>query len=293
MILIKLQGGLGNQMFQYAFANILAKKNKANVVIEDSIYNSVEKKEGFTPRSFELSIFNNQYAFAKETDILSFNNLSLRDRIKKKIKLNYPKKFNEEGFEYSQKADSLKSPVFAIGYFQSFKYFKGFESYIKNLFVFPINQLSQENIDLIPLLKKDNTVAIHIRRGDYITDKITNQFHGFCSFEYYIEAILCVASKIKNPTLVFFSDDSEWVRKNFKNLTFDTMFIDYNRGKNSWVDMFLMSICSHNIIANSSFSWWAAWLNKNPEKIVIAPQKWFAAKEIDIDSIIPEEWIKI
>ena len=293
MIIIKLQGGLGNQMFQYAFAAILAKKNKTKVFIEDSIYNNVKKKEGYTPRIFELSIFDNQYTFANKSDISLFDNLSIINRIKKKIKFNYPKKFIERKFEYCSKAESLNSPVYLTGYFQSFKYFYGFEDYVRNLFVFPLDILSQENLDLISILKNENTIAIHIRRGDYVTDPHTNQFHGACSLEYYTKGIIEITTKIKNPTLVFFSDDSEWVKQNFNSLAFNKIFITHNKGENSWIDMYLMSICSHNIIANSSFSWWAAWLNNNPLKIVLAPKKWFQAKEIDFNSIIPEEWITI
>lgn len=293
MIIIKLQGGLGNQMFQYAFGSLIAKKSKTKLLIENSIYSIVEKKEGFTPRNFELSIFDNEYVFAEKKDVSLFNNLSFINRIKRKLNLNYPKKFIEEGFEYSEKAHSLESPVCVVGYFQSFKYFNGFENYIKSLFIFSEDKLSKENIDLIPILKKENTIAVHIRRGDYISDVVTNQFHGSCSFEYYMQAISVLSSKVKNPSFVFFSDDIEWVKENFKTLRFDKMFIDQNIDSNSWVDMYLMSICSHNIIANSSFSWWGAWLNPNPQKIVIAPQKWFQAKEIDINSIIPEKWITI
>lgn len=291
MILIKMQGGLGNQMFQYAFASVLARKNNTSIVIEDSVYKLTEKKEGYTPRNFELAIFDNEYVFAKRSETSLFSTLSIIERVKKKINLNYPKIFNEPTFEYSLKANSLKSPVFAIGYFQSFKYFIGFESYIRDLFVFPINRLSSKNTDLISILKNKNTIAIHVRRGDYVNDIITNQVHGACSFKYYEEAISIINSKIENPTLVFFSDDSVWVKENFETLIFDKIFVDHNKELDSWMDMFLMSICSHNIIANSSFSWWGAWLNENPEKIVIAPKKWFQSKEIDIKSIIPEEWI--
>lgn len=293
MVLIKLQGGLGNQMFQYAFANVLAKKNETKVVLDDSIYSFKEKKEGYTPRNFQLSIFNNEYVFAQKKDISLFTNLSLVHRIKKRLKLNYRKKFNEPTFEYSSEANSLQSPVFAVGYFQSFKYFTGFENYIRDLFVFPTNKLSKETIDLIQILKNENTIAVHVRRGDYVTDEVTNQFHGCCSLEYYTEAISLIVSQIENPIIVFFSDDSEWVKENFKNPTFDKMFIDHNKGIDSWIDMFLMSICGHNIIANSSFSWWAAWLNSNPQKKVIAPKKWFQSKEIDMNSIIPKEWLMI
>ncbi|MBB4803658.1 hypothetical protein HNP37_003733 [Flavobacterium nitrogenifigens] len=293
MILIKLQGGLGNQMFQYAFGSIMAKQNKTKIVIEDSAYRITDKRKGFTPRNFELSIFENHYEFVKESDISLFNNLSLLNRIKRKLKLNFPKKKEEETFEYSSELLALKAPVFFTGYFQSYKYFAGFEEYVKTLFSFSIDKLSQENKNLIHIFKQQNTIAVHIRRGDYVTDTITNQFHGLCDIQYYEQAILLIASKIQKPTLVFFSDDPEWVKQNFENLNFPKIYINHNKEENSWQDMFLMSICSHNIIANSSFSWWAAWLNDNKNKIVIAPKKWFKAKEIDIKSMIPEEWIII
>jgi hypothetical protein len=293
MILIKLQGGLGNQMFQYAFGSIIAKKNRTKLVIEDSIYKNDSKKEGYTPRKFELSIFDNQYEFAKESDISLFNNLSLSHRIKKKIGLNFPKISTEVNFEFSSEIIELRSPAFVIGYFQSYKYFKGFEKYIKELFIFSVHKLSKENTNLITLLEKENTIAVHIRRGDYVSDVVTNQFHGSCSLEYYMKAISFVTSKVKESSFVFFSDDVEWVKEKFGDLPFNKMFIDNNKGEDSWIDMYLMSICCHNIIANSSFSWWAAWLNNNQNKIVIAPKNWFQAQEIDIKSLIPEKWITI
>lgn len=293
MIVIKIQGGLGNQMFQYAFASILAKKNKSKLLIDDSIYTFTDKKTGFTPRKFELSIFDCEFCFAKSKDKLFFYNLSLINKIKKKLKLNYPKFYNEPEFEYSSKVNVLKYPIYFIGYFQSFKYFVGFEDYVRELFVFPTNKLSQKNKDLIPVLKNKNTIAVHIRRGDYISDPVTNQFHGSCSLEYYTKAIAIVSKTIAQPTLVFFSDDYQWVKENFEFLTADKIFVSHNIGGDSWVDMYLMSICSHNIIANSSFSWWGAWLNANPTKIVVAPKTWFQAKKVDINSIIPKEWITI
>jgi len=293
MILIKLQGGLGNQMFQYAFASIIAKKNSSQILIDNSFFKLTEKKSGFTPRNFELDIFDNSYTNASILDIKSFNYLSPLNKIKKRIGLNWPKIYQESSFDFQDDVLSIKSPVYLKGYFQSYKYLAGFEGYIRNLFAFPIHKLSTQNKNLIPILNNQNTVSIHIRRGDYVSDLETSKFHGSCSYEYYLEAISLVTSKMENPTLVFFSDDADWVKENFKSLSCNKIFIDHNKGTNSWADMYLMSICSHNIIANSSFSWWGAWLNTNAGKIVIAPKKWFHTKEIDINSIIPEEWIII
>lgn len=290
MILIKLQGGLGNQMFQYAFATIVAKKNASKVLLELSSF-SCYKKHGYSPRTFELSIFNNKYNFSVSNNLSLFTNLSLLDCFKKKIGLNYPKIFEESNLDYSEEANCLKTPVYARGYFQTAKYYIGYEDVVKGLFKFEIDKLSKVNTDLIPILKNEGTIAVHIRRGDYIKDVKTNQFHGVCCIEYYEKAIAFVTSKIKNPTLVFFSDDMKWVKGNFKHLNYNTLYINHNKDKDNWMDMFLMHICSHNIIANSSFSWWGAWLNENPNKMVVAPKKWFQSEQEIIHSIIPKEWI--
>ena len=291
MVVIKLQGGLGNQMFQYAIAAILAKKNKTKVIIDDSIFNIREKTLGYTPRDFELSIFKKSFNFAKNSDLLLFEKPSVLNKIKRKIQLNYPKISTEPPFGFLPNLNQVKAPVYLKGYFQSYLYFSGFEDFVMDLFQFPIDNLSKENLDLIPVLKNKNTVAIHIRRGDYITDAQTNQFHGTCSMDYYLKGIAAITSKIKNPMLVFFSDDSAWVKNNFEKVPFDKIFISHNKGANSWIDMYLMSICSHNIIANSSFSWWAAWLNRNKDKIIVAPKKWFEGVNIDSKLILLDGWI--
>nr|WP_235891709.1 alpha-1,2-fucosyltransferase [Flavobacterium gawalongense] len=292
-MIIKLQGGLGNQMFQYAFAYILAKKNKDIITIDKSFFERVEKKSGFTPRKFELDIFNHNFTKASKIDLLSFQHLSIFNKVKKKLGFNYPKIYNETSFGFQQSALNLKSPIHISGYFQSYEYYIGYEKLIKKIFSFSIDKLDQVNKELNLTIKGKNTIAIHIRRGDYVNDEITEQYHGSCSLEYYLEGIKLLASEKKEYTLVFFSDDSVWVKKQFENLPYSKIFIDYNTNENSWKDMFLMSSCNHNIIANSSFSWWAAWLNENPEKKVIAPKEWFKAKKIDIQTLLPTEWIKL
>jgi hypothetical protein len=293
MILIKVQGGLGNQMFQYAFARILAKKNNANVLIDDSFFERTEKKLGFTPRKFELAIFNNQYTLASNADILSFHYLSKIHKVKKKLGFCYPKIYVESTFGFQADALSIQSPVYLKGYFQSYKYLVGYEGLIRQLFSFPVDKLDDINNELLIKIKNSKSISVHIRRGDYINDEKTAQYHGSCSLDYYIEAIKLLASKNMDFTLVFFSDDSDWVKEQFNDLPYSKIVVDHNNDENSWKDMLLMSFCSHNIIANSSFSWWAAWLNDNPDKTVIAPKNWFQTKDLDTTTLLPEEWIKI
>lgn len=293
MIIIKLQGGLGNQMFQYAFASILGKKNATNVLLDNSFFNRVEKTLGFTPRIFELTVFNNLYTKASNKDVDSFYQLAKIHKLKRKLGLNYPKIYNEPSFGFQSYALSITPPVYLEGYFQSYKYLVGYEGYIRQLFSFRGDTLDEINHELLIKIKNSNSIAIHIRRGDYVSDKITAEYHGICGINYYLEAIKLLASKNNNFTLIFFSDDSYWVKERFRDLPYSKIFIDHNKNEDSWKDMFLMSSCSHNVIANSSFSWWAAWLNDNPEKKVIAPKKWFNTEDLNTQIVLPEEWIKL
>jgi hypothetical protein len=295
MILSRMDGGLGNQMFQYAMASILAQKNKDSVLIDISFFDQIEKRLGHTPRKFELDIFNNTYTFATKTDILFFKQLSIFNKIKRDLGFNYPKMYKEASFSFDEKVLSLKSPAYILGFFQSYKYFIGYENLIQKLFVFPIDKIDDSNRKIINTIKSTNAIAIHIRRGDYISDEITNQYHGICSLDYYLKAIALVTEGSKNCTLFFFSDDCEWVKQEFRDLPYSKHFIDHNTGENSWKDMLLMSSCNHNIIANSSFSWWAAWLNSNPKKKVVAPKKWFelSEKEMNTSDLTTKEWVRL
>ncbi|RKS45138.1 glycosyl transferase family 11 [Gillisia mitskevichiae] len=292
MILISLQGGLGNQMFQYAIARILGEKNHTPVVLEKSFFILKEKKPGHTPRDFELNIFNNEYLISSDLHVNKFTNLSFLNKVRKKLGCNYPKTFLEEKFTFNPEALLVKPPVILHGYFQSYKYYDGYEALVKQIFEFPVNKLDEVNSSLLYRIKETTAISIHIRRGDFINDMKTKTFHGNCSIDYYLKAINFFVSKFSGFQLFFFSDDSEWVKEKFETLPNPKLFIDHNKGENNWKDMFLMSSCSHNIIANSSFSWWAAWLNNNPNKTVIAPKNWFA-KDIDTNDLIPDQWIRL
>ena len=175
-----------------------------------------------------------------------------------------------------------------IGYWQSEKFFKDISDEIRKDFSFP-KFTSEKNLEILKLIKSYNSVSIHIRRGDYLQNR---GFNGLAPLEYYQKAIEYIKNKIENPHFFIFSNDIEWCRKNLS--IENSYYIDWNRGEESYRDMQLMSLCKHNIIPNSTFSWWGAWLNKNPNKIVIAPEKWFNdCVNIDYSNIVPETWIKI
>lgn len=291
MIIIKIKGGLGNQMFQYAFASILAKKHNEHILLDTSNY---EQKNFHNPtkREFELDIFDNDYSFASESEINSFLELSLPQKLKKKLGINYRKIYYDTVFEFGPNALELQPPIYLHGYFQSYLYFNTRKPEVRALFNFKNDRIDQANLDLMHEIEQSNSIAIHIRRGDYVENEITKNFHGECTIEYYKKSLSYISDKVINPKLFFFSDDIDWVKSNF-NEEFPSVFVEHNQGSDSWKDMLLISKCKHQIIANSSFSWWGAWLNNNPEKIVVAPKKWLAKKEIDINDLLPSTWVKL
>lgn len=295
IVIIKLNGGLGNQMFQYALGYIVSLKNNSQLLLDKELFQLTEKTPGHTPRNFELEIFGLANPSAIKKDLLYFEHLSLKNKIRRKLYLNFPKMFFETNFSYQDDIEKVLPPVYLRGFFQSYKYFQHYENEIKNLYKYPENKLNTKNMDLLNKIRNSNSVSVHVRRGDYIEDKVTQKFHGNCSTDYYNRAISKIISFDKEVEFFFFSDDIDWVKKEFRDLQVKKTFVDSNIGKNSWIDMLLMTHCSHNIIANSSFSWWAAWLNKNDSKKVIAPKTWFKnpEKEKYTFDLIPKEWDRI
>lgn len=295
MVLIQLKGGLGNQMFQYSTAKILAQKNNCNILTDNSFFYFNTQKSIHTPRNFDLSVFNICGKEALSSDIQYFNKLSIKNKLYNHLGLNFPKTYVETSFKYNPHLLNLKSPVYLKGYFQSYKYFLGWEHLIKKTFSFSVDQIDKLNKDILFEIENSFSLSVHIRRGDYIQDETTQKFHGNCDVNYYQSAISILASKNPECKLFFFSDDIDWVKEQFSQLPYPKRFIDHNTDENSWKDMYLMSSCKNNIIANSSFSWWAAWLNNNKNKVVIAPLEWFATKDEkwDTKDLIPPNWVRI
>lgn len=270
MKVIKIQGGLGNQMFQYAHGRSLELGGES--VVFDTSFFCGNRSKSDTPRNFSLNNFKINEA-AKFSD----KKRPLRDLIKKvaaRLGLSDKDKF-----------------------FQSEKYFKENEATIREEFRLK-NDLSPESkrwksvIEMAPM-----SVSIHMRRGDYISDSKTNAYHGVCDIGYYKRSLDFLASKMGGSSdkagleLFVFSDDIEWTKKNI-SFNFPAHFVS-NPAIPDYEEMYLMSLCKYNIIANSSFSWWGAWLNENTKKLVVAPQKWFATEKASSADVVPSSWIKI
>ena len=290
MIISQLSGGLGNQMFQYAAAQSLAWRLKTECFVDTSAFK-------INIRKYELNIF------AIAPKIANFYEVPLNSYLNRVpgfsliepwignrnlhfIKIKKYKEMND--FTFDLEFNRLYGNIYLEGYFQSEKYFKQFASRIREGFNFKVPP-TKHNVIILDEIIKTNSVSVHIRRGDYISDLETNQFHGTCPISYYENAFRLIKSQVKNPIFFVFSDDPEWTKKNITPPG-DTKYIGHNLNDLAYEDMRLMSKCKHHIIANSSFSWWGAWLNPNPQKIVVAPQKWLSSEKFVIRDLIPEYW---
>lgn len=284
--IVKFNGGLGNQMFQWAFGYALEKETGIKTIFDMSFF---EKKYA---RPYELGIFNLNANFAESFWLkLKLKAMwKLRKNLKNKefLGLNF---YCEPHFKFDKNLFKLKPNTFIEGFFQSEKYFEKFKDEIRRSFTFN-SKPNDFNKILIEEMRESNSVSIHIRRGDYVQKKRYQDLYAACSLDYYKRGVEYIAEKHSNPKLFIFSDDIQWVRANW-DLPYENIFVDNNSGDKSYEDMRLMSNCKHNIIANSSFSWWGAWLNNNQEKIVIAPQKWFNNERINQSDVIPGDWIQI
>jgi hypothetical protein len=283
MIIVRIIGGLGNQMFQYAMAKSLASLNKGNVKLD---LRYIKKYE---THPFLLDKLNVKYeeVTSKELKIFNSSRLNIIKRIL--VKKRYMK---EKSLTFDSKILEIKGKKYLAGYFQCEKYFKNIRNDL--LKDFSIQNMDNQNYSIAEKARSRNSVSLHVRRGDYFSNSVALQTHGLCSLDYFSRAVEHIADRVEEPEFFVFSDDPEWAIKNIR-LDFAVNYIDINGKENGHKDMYLMRNCKHNIIANSSFSWWGAWLNKNNDKIVIAPMNWFVDKKRQNQSadIVPSSWLRL
>lgn len=284
MLITQLTGGIGNQMFQYAASKAQANRLGTGLYLDKTHFQTTPlgKKN---LRQYELDVFNIKESF--KSPAFHWVKKYLKTA---KVYAGFDT-FKEKHVHVHQDFFDIKDNTYIEGFFQSEKYFKEFEKEIRKDLTFR-TELQDDNQSLFKKIKTVNAISLHVRRGDYVSNSETNQTHGVCSLEYYQKAISKIESKVSTPYFFLFSDEPEWVQQNLK-LTHPFKIVNHNEGENSFEDMRLMSNCQHHIIANSSFSWWGAWLNNNKNKIVIAPKEWFADKKHDTSDIIPNTWLKV
>jgi len=271
MKIVRLMGGLGNQMFQYAFGVAVGN----NTIYDISWFDETRGNPNVTQREYELDFWNIN---PKLTDkpkkkIFGFINLKLKHIVESPFNI------------YNSKLLKEKNCIIE-GYFQASQYYEPIRNRLLKDFV-PRNKPDYRNQKMLDLIRDKNSVSIHVRRGDYVK---LQKIHGLCDIDYYEKSVQHIAKNVKHPYFFIFSDDIKWVKDNL-NIDYPCEYIDFNHGRDSAWDMWLMANCKHNIIANSSFSWWGAWLNQNSDKIVIAPKCWKA--DGSKTDIVPTNWKRI
>jgi hypothetical protein len=288
MFIFQLMGGLGNQMFAYAAAKSLSLKRGIPVKFDfDCPYQHIKYE-------YALGIFHAKAEFPTRAEL---KKVKPKRGIERRLYLflgknTTPRLVRElQEFTFRDEFYAIPDNSYVTGFWQSEKYFLPIEKEIRKDFQFHFapdskNQRHLDNID------RSNSVAIHIRRGDYVNVAKTQAVHGLCSVDYYQQAMAIIEKSVSDPVYFFFSNDIPWVKENIKTSR-EHHFIDNNTGAASWEDLRLMSRCKHTIIANSSFSWWGGWLNAYQKKIVIAPKQWMSNPTIDTKDLIPVTWMRL
>lgn len=274
MKIVKYIGGLGNQMFIYAFSVALRETFRQEILVDTHYYKSRNFHNGLEIER----IFGIHLTEAKLSDKLKmswyFPNYWIDYHLLGKLpaRKNTIRELPGQKVNFELLGDS--SDKFYDGYWQSYQYFDSCRDVILKEFTFPkISMEDKLNFELNERLNnEENSVGIHIRRGDYLKNW---KYRGLCGIDYYQKAIAYILEHIKSPKFFLFSDDIDWVKENISPLLkgYDITFVNWNHSINSYKDMQLMAMCKNLIIANSSFSWWAAYLNQN-NPIVVAPEKW-------------------
>ena len=274
MIVVRLKGGLGNQMFQYALGRVLAIKNRAELKLDTSFLNLNFKS--ITKRTYNLDVFNIKVGITRSSYFISM------------LRRIFKKRDQEKSFAFDKNVLDHRGDIFLDGYWQSPKYFEGFEKVIREDFTLK-NPPSEDIQNLKEEIEKTNSLCIHVRKGDYVGNKV----HEVIDNEYYKRGIEHISAMADIEKVYIFSDDIEWCKNSLK-FALPTMFVgDEYAGEIGEGHMYLMSKCKYFIIANSSFSWWGAWLSECKDKIIVCPKKWFTDSSISSDDLVPENWIRI
>lgn len=285
-IIVRIMGGLGNQMFQYAWGRFLA--DRLNVPLELDL---TTFDEGYEARSFALDYFNITTKLASREDVAL-----LRKRpfwgvkaFRKLLGVRTGHVRENGNHAIDEGLFSVKPPALLDGYWQCARYMELARSLINKDFQF-MRALSSSNEEHLECINASESVALHVRRGDYVSNPTFNAVHGVCSIDYYRKAVALMLDLLKDSRFYVFSDDLSWVSENL-DLPQGTVFIDNNQNV-PHEDLRLMTACKHNVIANSSFSWWGAFLGQYSDKQVIAPLQWYAQGRSSGD-FLPSSWLKL
>lgn len=297
-VVIALSGGLGNQLFQYAMGRALSLRNGLPLVLDLTWFDYVKNLNSSvaTPRKYALEPF--------ELDVLTQSSSLLKPKMPKLLRriisrlqryIPQPKKnqklYTEQGFAFDEVVYSLQNPVRLDGYWQSPRYFEDCAKIIRSELGKP-RSVSLGTKEMLERIRGVDAICMHIRRGDYVSNKSAASVHGLCSIEYYLLGLEKVCGDLVNPHCFIFSDDPLWVKEHLR-LSVPMTIVDVNGPDNAHEDLWLMSACKRFVIANSSLSWWGAWLSEAIDKVVVAPRQWFVTDNINTDDLIPKDWLRL
>jgi hypothetical protein len=286
-IVVGLSGGLGNQLFQYAAGRALSLKLGLDLVLDTTWFlGHPDRIYALEPFSINAKTYSGNVLLPKWIRRLECR--LARRWADKRLGVSI---YREPHFHFDGAYPLVKHPVYLEGYWQSERYFLEYKEIILRELT-----LKGEVTDQFKLIEthiqSSDAICVHIRRGDYVSNPIVSQVHGLCSLDYVYEGIKEVSKDLLKPHCFIFSDDPEWVKE---NLTLDLPFtiIDIAKPHEVHLDLGLMSQCKHFVIANSSLSWWGAWLSPYPLKRIVAPLNWFANSKKRIDDLIPRSWVRL
>lgn len=298
-IVVALSGGLGNQLFQYAMGRALSLRSGFPLVLDLAWFDQIRnQKDGVTTvRSYALAPFD----LAAATQRVGLPPPQIKGSIGRVVRYFWryvPKRHMgrkvrfERSFTFEPSALFIQEPVWLEGYWQSHRYFGDFAGVLRSELGMP-RAVSKATLDLLEKIAGCDSICLHVRRGDYISNKQAALTHGTCSSDYYAKGMDVVCSALRNPYCFVFSDEPDWARNNLRFADLPVTFVDINGPDVPHEDLWLMSACKHFVIANSSLSWWGAWLSGYEGKVVVAPRQWFADPGRNTDDLIPSEWIRI
>jgi len=290
MIIVKLKGGLGNQLFQYAVGRHLAEIHKSAVKIDISFFKTYEL------HTYSIWPFNIQEIIAtlEEVRALTDQSMGIVERATRRLLRRPPKltkmHIQEKFFHFDPEILNLPDDIYLDGYWQSERYFADIANILRQEFTVKTPPAGK-NKELADMMESCESVNLHIRRGSYLLPP-HNTTHGTCTLDYYFRCVEIFTSTIKNPHFFIFCDEPQWAYDHLK-LPYPATYIDHNDAKNDYEDLRLMSCCKNHIIANSTFSWWGAWLSTNHDKIVLCPERWFNDLNLYTKDLIPDTWIRV
>ena len=285
MIISRLVGGLGNQMFQYATARALAVRRGVGLVLDTSEFSNYHLHSyGLHNLAISAEVTDKRRPASTGSRVL--------DRLRDLAGFGTPALYREASLRFDPAVLWLPQSTVLAGYWQCERYFIDHADLIRSELSVK-TPAAGDNLEHLGRIRSGVAVSVHIRRGDYVSNAQANTVHGTCDIPYYEAAARHIAERCGDaPTFYVFSDDPDWVSENFR-IPYDIVPVRHNGVDCNYEDLRLMSACRHHIIANSSFSWWGAWLNAAPGKIVVAPRRWFKTDDLDSTDLVPAEWVRL